>query len=227
MSVAIVSTRVLSKEQLALFEEQNLAVLDYDFIQFETIENEVNNVHDILLFTSKNAVEAVRLLANYNELVTKPVVCVGIKTKELLEQYGWTVMAWAHYAKDLATIIIEDFSTSSFTFFCGNLRRDLLPELFDERKIAYTEYEVYRTVVNAHQVVEKVDGICFYSPSGIASYLQNNSITNEVCFCIGDTTADALQGITEHIVLAEYPTIDATLAACVSYYKLSQLKIDR
>jgi uroporphyrinogen-III synthase len=57
----------------------------------------------------------------------------------------------------------------------------------------------------------------FFSPSGIESYLKNNKIKNELCFCIGSTTAEALNGITKKIILPEIPDIDLLIETVIAY----------
>ena len=65
----------------------------------------------------------------------------------------------------------------------------------------------------------KIDGILFFSPSGIKSFLLDNEIKNEVCFCIGNTTAATLNEITSNIIIAKKHKIEAVLKACIKYYK--------
>ena len=217
--ITVLSTRCLSKDQIEKLNSSGIKLIQHDFIAFEKTSLDNIKVLDLLLFTSKNAVEAVCSLKGYRDLLPIPVVCVGMKTKELLESYGWSVLAWADYASELAQIIEERFSDKGFTFFCGNLRRELLPQFFRDKNIASVEYEVYRTYLQPKHIEEKISGVMFYSPSGVESYLSENRVHDEVCFCIGTTTAEALRGITTRIVLAGQPTIDETISVCVSYYK--------
>ena len=48
-----------------------------------------------------------------------------------------------------------------------------------------------------------------------------NTITTETCFCIGTTTAEALKGITENIVIANKQTMENVIIQCINYYKES------
>lgn len=215
----VLSTRKVGQSHHQQIGESMIDWVEEDFIGIEPCVFSVNQPRDILLFTSQNAVKSVLNNPASAELKRIPAICVGIKTQELLAQNGWTVLAWTHYAKELTEVIQQQFATQSFSFFCGNIRREVLPTFFNQHQILFDEYEVYQTVKYPHQIQQKLDGICFYSPSAIESFLQNNSITTEVCFCIGDTTADALKGITTQIVVASQPTIEATLSACLAYYK--------
>lgn len=215
----ILSTRTLSKQIVNQGAFEALSILSEDYIGIQSVSYEINEVNQIVLFTSQNAVKSILKQEGLEVLKQKPAVCVGVKTKDLLERNGWKVLFWTHYAKELAPIIVEQFKDKTITFFSGSIRRDTLPDAFKQNGIVYNEFTVYQTVLVPLKNTYKVDGLCFYSPSAIESYLQKNSITDEVCFCIGETTAEALNGITQHIVLAQEPTIEATLLACVDYYK--------
>ncbi|WP_413513035.1 uroporphyrinogen-III synthase [Myroides odoratus] len=215
----VLSTRKLTDNNRQLIESSSMHWIEEDFITTIPQAFSVDTLREIVLFTSQNAVKSILNAPHLQELKMKPAICVGLKTKNLLEQNGWEVLAWTHYAKELIVRIERDFTGKSFSFFCGNIRRDVLPLFFKQYNILFDEYEVYQTVKQPHQLKQKIDGICFYSPSAIESFLQNNQITNEICFCIGETTADALKEITEQIVLAHQPTIEATLLACLAYYK--------
>lgn len=215
----ILSTRKVKAKDLLGWNNSICTLLQADFITTEAIPFDLTKVNEYVLFTSQNAVRSVLQVDELAVLKSKPALCVGIKTKELLEQNGWEVKAWAHYAKDLAPILIKDFKQYTITFFSGSMRRDVLPDAFQANDIIYNEFNVYKTVLSPQKISDKVDGLCFYSPSAIQSYLQLNTITDEVCFCIGDTTAEALKEITQNIVLAEQPTVEATLQACVKYYQ--------
>lgn len=215
----VLSTRRLSEAQHQLLDTAAIQWIEEDFISTIPRDFAVDRVRDFVLFTSQNAVKSVLNNPKAQLLKTKPALCVGVKTQALLVEHGWEVLAWTHYAKELTAVIERDFAHRSFSFCCGNIRREVLPKFFNEQQIVFDEYEAYQTVKQPHQIQQKIDGICFYSPSAIESFLQNNQITTEVCFCIGDTTADALKEITTQIVVASQPTIEATLQSCLAYYK--------
>ncbi len=113
--------------------------------------------------------------------------------KNLLEENGFNVIAYTGYAADLAKIISLIYGKETFTFFSGNLRRDVLPSTLKENGIAFNEIEVYETLLTPKKINEKLDGILFFSPSAVESYLKSNIIKDEMCFCIGETTPEALE----------------------------------
>lgn len=215
----VVSTRVLSEEYRAMLKGVTISLIECDFITVSPIDFQVNELYECVLFTSQNAVQSVLKHKDIAVLKTRPSFCVGVKTKEMLEKFGWEVLAWTDYAKELAPILTESFSTKSISFFNGNLRSEVLPTAFERVGMRFNEFQVYQTDLTPLKLSQKPHGICFYSPSGVQSYLKENVITDEVCFCIGDTTAEALKNNTDKVILATQPTIEKTLQACVTYYK--------
>ena len=169
----------------------------------------------------QNAVLSLMEQNGWEVLKTKPVFCVGIKTKELLEANGFTVDVYLDYASELAEIITLIYNKESYTFLSGNLRRETLPEALKSAGITFNEIEVYETKLAPFKISdqEKFDGIMFFSPSAVESYLSNNRIKNEVCFCIGTTTASALEGKKiKTIVIPEVPTIEDVIFEVIQHY---------
>jgi uroporphyrinogen-III synthase len=101
------------------------------------------------------------------------------------------------------------------------MRRATLPDALTAAGISFTEIETYETTLTPNKITATVDGLLFYSPSAVQSFLKNNKITKQTCFCIGTTTAEALQNITDNIIIANQPTIENTIIQCINYYKTS------
>jgi len=217
-------TRILSTKKLQVNQKQFLlnagfSVIEADFIQIKNQPFEGKNTNKTLIFTSQNAVHAILESKEIEKLKSKPVFCVGLKTKALLEENGFKVEAYTGYAADLAEIISLVYSDSSYTFFSGNLRRDTLPELLKESEIQFNEIEVYETILTPQKNNSNPDGILFFSPSGVDSYLKNNKIDNEICFCIGNTTAEALENKNiKNIIIANQPSVENVIIQCINYY---------
>lgn len=216
--IRILSTKKLSENQKQLLLGANLAVEEADFINVVNRYFEIETINDFLIFTSQNAVESVLENEKIAEIKTRKCFCVGEKTKALLEQNGFEVIVSSDYASELASIICNQYLKSSFTFFCGNLRRDILPDSLTLGEVLFEEIEVYETVLTPHKADENLNGILFFSPSGVQSFLKMNVIRDEVCFCIGGTTAKALRGITSKVVIANQPTIESTLIKSIEFF---------
>ena len=218
---SILSTKTLTVDQRKAFINAEIDLLEQDFIEIENLDFELKNINKNLIFSSQNAVLSLMEHPNWEVLKTKTVFCVGIKTMELLEQNGFKVDVYLDYASELAEIITLIYSTETFTFFSGNLRKETLPKALKNAGIQFNEIEVYQTKLAPFKISkeEKFDGILFFSPSGVESFLSDNKIKSETCFCIGDTTAAALQNISKNIILAPSPTIDDVIESCLEKYQ--------
>jgi uroporphyrinogen-III synthase len=217
-SIHILSTKKLSGEQKKVLVDANLEVIDTDFIQTQNKSFELKDLNENLIFTSQNAVHSVLSHPNAEELKSKNVFCVGLKTKILLSENGFNVVAYTGYAADLAEIITLIYRNESYTFFSGNLRRETLPQALKEAEVKFNEIQVYDTSLTPQKIKTAVDGILFFSPSGVESYLKDNTIKKETCFCIGETTAEALHKITKNIIIADQPTIEDVIEDVIVEY---------
>lgn len=217
--IRIVSTKKLSERQKQQLLSADFSVFDEDFIHIQNKDFEIETINDYLIFTSQNAVESVLRNKKLAEIKSRKCFCVGEKTKTLLEENDFEVIADSDYAAELASLICNQYSKNSFTFFCGNIRRDFLPEALRLVEIRLDEIEVYETILTPHKIDFTPDGILFFSPSGVKSYLQENKIENENCFCIGNTTAEALKYVTPNRIIANQPTIESVIMKCIENYK--------
>ncbi|MEZ7506184.1 uroporphyrinogen-III synthase [Flavobacterium sp. Arc2] len=222
---SILSTKTLSEEQRQVFLDANFDLLEQDFIEIKNNLFELNKINNNLIFSSQNAVLSLMEQTGWEVLKTKPVFCVGIKTKELLEANGFTVDVYLDYASELAEIITLIYNKESYTFLSGNLRKETLPEALKSAGITFNEIEVYETKLAPFKISdqENFDGILFFSPSAVESYLTNNKIKNEVCFCVGNTTAKSLElNKVKNIVIAEIPTIEDVIIEVIAYYNTEE-----
>ncbi|MFH6966077.1 uroporphyrinogen-III synthase [Flavobacterium sp. FlaQc-28] len=218
-SIQILSTKILSPVQKQELTKVGIEVIEADFIKTENKPFELKNLNESLIFTSQNAVRSVLSNPKSEELKSKNVYCVGLKTKILLSENGFNVVAYTGYAADLAEIITLIYRNESYTFFSGNLRRDTLPTALKEAEIKLNEIQVYETSLQPQKIKASIDAILFYSPSGVESYLKENTIKKEICFCIGETTAEALHKITKNIIIADQPTVEDVIEDVINEYK--------
>ncbi|PKB16643.1 uroporphyrinogen-III synthase [Flavobacterium sp. 5] len=215
----ILSTKILAEYQKQPLIEAGLEFAENDFITSKIKPFDLKNINESLIFSSQNAVETILQHPDLEILKTKKIYCVGLKTKILLSESGFEVIAYTGYASDLAEIITLIYNSESFTFFSGNLRRDTLPTALTEAGIKWNEIQVYETSLTPHKIKNAVDAILFFSPSGVESYLKENTIKKEVCFCIGDTTASALENIAKNIIIADQPSVEDVIEAVLEEYK--------
>ncbi|KAF2339231.1 uroporphyrinogen-III synthase [Flavobacterium tistrianum] len=217
--VQIVSTKILSPLHKQELMKYGVELIEADFIKTENKPFELKDLNESLIFTSQNAVHSVLSHPNSEQLKKKNVYCVGLKTKTLLSDNGFNVVAYTGYAADLAEIITLIYGNESYTFFSGNLRRDTLPEALKENGIKFNEIQVYETTLQPQKIKANPEAILFFSPSGVKSYLKHNTINKQICFCIGDTTAEALSKITKNIIVADQPTIEDVIEDVIHEYK--------
>ncbi len=178
----------------------------------------VSNTIKNALFTSQNAVEA--LLNNFapTELDFENIYCVGRRTKRLIEKNIGKVGHVENSAKKLGDYLVENFREKEITFFCGNKRRDELPEVLAKSSIKVQEVECYKTSFTPRKIENKFKGILFYSPSGIESYLKENGASDTTVFCIGETTASEAKKYFKNIIVAKLPTVESLLKSVNQYF---------
>jgi uroporphyrinogen-III synthase len=229
--ISILSTKILLSPQKQALLNAGFSVTEANFIKTENSDFDFPSsggvsegrgglkINDNLIFTSQNAAQSVLLHPKCSVLKSKNVFCVGLKTKALLEENGFNVDVYVDYASDLAEIIILIYSNESFTFFSGNLRKETLPKALKAAKVNFNEIQVYETTLTPQKIKNSVDGILFFSPSAVESFLKDNKIKNEICFCIGNTTAEALGKTTINIIVAHQPSVENVIEDVIEEYK--------
>jgi uroporphyrinogen-III synthase len=219
MAYRVLSTKKLQPNQKLYLLNAGISVIEADFIGVQYKPFEIKDAADNLIFTSQNGFLGFLKHMASGIFTGSRVFCVGEKTKELIERHGFTVAETAPSAETLAQLIINKYPQERFMFFSGNLRRESLPNALASARVAFTETEVYDTVLTPHKIETKLDGILFFSPSSVESYLRENNIMDEACFCIGQTTANALNGITDKVVVAHKPSIENVIVQLRNYYR--------
>ena len=220
MSSTILSTKVLTPSQKALALNAGLGLVEYNAISIKYLRFQLPNVGaNALIFSSQNGVKAYLEHIGHRSLQEKKRLklqsfCVGEKTEQLLEQNGFRVKVSASNASALGTIITENYPNLHFLWPTGNQRRDELPQMLEQKKIAFNELTVYQTIANTKKMDAYFDGILFFSPSAVRSFVEKNSISG-VAFCIGNTTAQEIKKYTDNYIIATKPTIENVLVQAV------------
>ncbi|WP_106791570.1 uroporphyrinogen-III synthase [Aquimarina sp. Aq78] len=213
-SPTILSTKKLSAAQKELLLNTGIGFVEYEAITIKLLEINIEDTVQNAIFTSKNAVKAIK----NSGMVVSNCFCVGDNTKKLLQENDLNVVETAQNASDLAEIIIKKYKNDSFLFFCGNLRRDELPDLLEQNNVEVKEQIVYKTHLKSNKFNRTFDGILFFSPSGIQSYVSENKIEESVSFCIGNTTASEAKKYTDNIIVANKPTVENVIVQAVKYF---------
>lgn len=216
---SILSTKILSLPQKELLLNAKQNFVEYDAIKIEFVPFKIDFDYDYLVFTSQNGVNAFLKQTVSSSGVENKVLCVGEKTKSLLEQNGLKVIEMAENSKKLGKIISKAYKNSSFLIFSGNLRRPELPEVLNKNDIRFKEIEAYRTELNYKKFDRDFDAILLFSPSGVTSYIHQNELKHSLAICIGDTTAEEAKKYTNQIRIAKKPTIENLLVQAVKHFK--------
>ena len=215
----VYSTKSLTEDQRLLLNEK-VTVESSDFIKIS-----LNRIHPHILkdkiqnvvITSKNAVEA--LLTNYSavELQFKNIYCVGRRTKRLIENKIGKVAHVEKNAKKLAEYLVEFMDGTEVTYFCSDLRLDDLPNILEQNRIRVKEVEAYQTKYDGVNVDDTVEGVMFYSPSTVESFVRSNH-KEIIAFCIGETTAKEAKKHFNDVRVAKVPTVESVIELVNEHY---------
>jgi len=212
---SVLSTKKLALHQKELLLNGGIGFVEYDAISIKFIDFDLKKeIVENAIFTSKNAVKAI--LKKHPAI--KNCFCVGDKTSAYLKEKGFSVIESADNGTDLAQKIIQKHREKQFHFFCGNKRREELPNLLSESNIQLLETVVYETNLNSKKFESHFDGMLFFSPSAVQSFTKKNEI-NSIAFCIGETTANEVKKHSGNIITASKPSIENVIVKVVSNLK--------
>lgn len=229
----ILSTRPLNESLIAEAAHQGIFIDCFSFIETEPVESvelkekiqqlSLKNID--VVFTSMNAVEAVK-----DDLPSRPdwkIFSIGQTTKELIEDFFGkeSIAGTADDASRLADVIINHRSQRVF-FFCGDQRRDELPQKLSAGGVALEEIVVYKTIPTSKKITKDHDGILFFSPSAVESYFKTNEMAEHtIVFAIGDTTATTIhQRVSNKIVIADKPGKEELVKKMLAYFSPEKTK---
>ena len=181
----------------------------------------LGETHQTIVFTSMNAAEAI--IESLEG--TKPswdIYCMGGTTKTIIKEYFGddSIKGTGKDALSLAVSVI-DKGTKEVVFFCGNIRRDELPQLLKSSGIALEEMVVYETTVTPHPIIKDYHAVLFFSPSAVDSFFSVNKVVEHtILFAIGNTTARAIGNYsTNTIVKADTPEKDNLVKKAIAYFQ--------
>ena len=142
------------------------------------------------IFTSQNA------LKNLNQTnFAGKVYASGKQTANVLKEKGVeTRIGDSETAQSLAELIVED-GVKSALFFCGNIRRNELPNYLAKKGVQLKEEVVYHTLLDPKKIPsQKGDALFFMSPSAVESFAMINEFDTELdYYSIGETTVNTLR----------------------------------
>lgn len=208
------STKVLLPIQKEILDKFDY--VEYDFIEIKPLPLSIINRSEVAVFTSQNAVKVIADLTYFKEEI-KDVYCVGEKTTALLIQLGKKVLFTASSSKDLALEILKR-EHQSIDFFCGTIRKNELPDILTNNHVTVNEYIVYETIKVSQSINRIFEGVLFFSPSAVQSYLLKNKENNSIAFCIGASTGDEATKSFKTVIKAETTTVESVAESVVKYF---------
>lgn len=175
----------------------------------EALEKIISEEHTVA-FTSKNAVAAVAYGRHVKDSPWK-IYCTEGATQDQVKKYfrEEQIVASAKNAKELADKIAGNANgEKNIIFFCGNQRRDELPELLTAAGFTVKEIIVYETKLSPQAIIDDYDAVAFFSPSAVKSFFSANKLNEKaVCLSVGKTTTDAIGSFTKNkIITAPSPS---------------------
>jgi len=212
LPTTIFSSKLLSQGQKDLFNN-TLKIESSDFVK--TATNRIKPLflkaaHKNVVITSKNGVESLLNNCAVEDLNFETIYCVGRRTKRLIEQKIGPVKHFEKNAKALANYLVEFIEGSEVTYFCSDIRMDDLPSILEKNNIKVQEIEAYSTKLQAPKLENSIEGVMFYSPSTIQSFLQKNT-PNCIAYCIGESTAKEAKKYFKDVRVAKIPTVESVI----------------
>lgn len=252
----LLSTKRLQPNQRELLLNAGMGFVEYNAIEIKSVDFTLPRKLENVIITSQNGAQIVinktKELPSPEGLVSDErgtserktqgvrYFVVGEKTTALLTKNGLKVTTTAQNASELAHFIAKNHKNEQFTYFCGAQRRDDLPDILKEAGIVCNEVVVYETYLNEQSFTQAFDGILFFSPSGVKSFVNShpstslrvqenswNSLSNRdnpsperslraaTIFCIGETTATEARKHFETVIVSNDTTIESTIAKAV------------
>ena len=232
--VHILSTRSVGETLVNEAAQNDIIIHEVSFINTVEIKNaEIEQkIHELshqkitVVFTSMNAVDAVEKFIPAKKTSWK-IYCIGNTTKKNAKKiFGEeNICATADSAEQLAEKIIGNSSIKNIVFFCGDQRRNELPDKLKNNGIGVEELIVYKTEETPQVLSKQYDGILFFSPSAVQSFFSKNSITDKTqVFAIGATTANAAKSfIRQPVIISNKPGKENLVSLAIKHFGKSKI----
>lgn len=197
----LLSTRPLPKAIVEEGAKKGIIIEELSFIATQPIQDDelfqkikrLSAEQHTVVFTSMNAVEAVA--SQISEVPAWRIYSIGNTTRKLIEE-AWgadKIVATAENAQRLGERLVDD-GVKEVVFFCGNIRRDELPNKIRSEGGKVEEVVVYETEETPTNLARDYDGILFFSPSAVqAFFISNKPAKHTILFAIGKTTEEAIR----------------------------------
>ena len=205
---AVLMTKKISPELVTKAKQQDVELTEIEFIEIVACD-EKQKVADIakksadVVFTSRNSVNIVADFLGQQKPDWKIFCIDGATRDKVAESFGESSIAGtAKNAEALASVIADRDKEKEIVFFCGDRRRNELPDLLDDQDVNVEEVVVYETKLSPEEVGQHFDGIAFFSPSAVESFFSVNVIDDKTVFySIGNTTSACLKKFAKNKII--------------------------
>ncbi|MES2850459.1 MAG: uroporphyrinogen-III synthase [Bacteroidota bacterium] len=228
-NIQVLCTRPLAEMLVDEAAASGIAIDEFSFIETESILSvEVQQEIELasteiatVVFTSMNAVDAVTIFLDGHQPEWS-IYSIGTATARLIKEYFGEerITGTANDASALAELIAEDRFTDEVIFFCGDQRRDELPDILRQHDIDVNEIVVYQTIEVPRKIDKFYHGILFFSPSAVRSFFKSNKLAEKtVAFAIGNTTAAEIKKFSNNkIIISDEPGKENLVQKMMEYF---------
>lgn len=188
---------------------KNLPVIKTEFIEADIAIDD----YDVIIFTSKNAVEAINRLGI--DWRRKPSIAIGDATAEKIKKLKGRVSFVSNeaYGDELAVEITKRYRFLKFLYPRAKAIASNLPDILRKKDSDITEIVVYETVCSDEILEAPEDGsvIVFSSPSTVKCFVEKFGWRESYkCVAIGKTTAAAID-FCDDIHISPKQTLEAAV----------------
>jgi uroporphyrinogen-III synthase len=227
--IDILCTRPLTEALIEEAANAGIVIDEIPFIETESILSvEVQQEIELaateiatVVFTSMNAVDAVTIFLDGHQ-PEWTIYSIGTATARLITAYFGEerIAGTANDASALAELIAEDRFTDEVIFFCGDQRRDELPDILRQHDIEVNEIVVYQTIEVPRKIDKEYYGILFFSPSAVRSFFKANKLPEKtIVFAIGNTTANEIKKFSNSkIIISDEPGKENLVQKMMEYF---------
>jgi len=227
--VHILCTRPIEQSLIETAANKRIDIEVVSFIETEplqTIEVQQEIEQALLqsatvIFTSGNAVEAVATELEGHDPEWE-IFCLGNTTRELVSKYFGEqhISGIADNAIELAEIVATASDSDEVIFFCGDQRRQELPDSLREKGIEVEEIVVYQTIALPRKLEKKYEAILFFSPTAVRSFFEFNiADPKAIFFSIGNTTASEIRKYSKNkVMISDEPSKERMVEMVVEYF---------
>lgn len=208
----LLSTKKLSKKMKLAFNKNNITIIEIPMIKTVRVNFVWPKIQEGIIITSSSALKSIVKHPSYYNLKKHPFFCVGSYTKKRLSELGLNVEECEASSKDLALKIGDKYSKKKFNYFCGKQRLKTIEIFAKKNNIDIKISEVYETFEIRKKIKEKFDGIIFFSPSAVRSYVSLNSLNTQKVFSWGQTTAKEIKKYCDIFFTSKTPSIKSLVS---------------